>query len=76
MFSYLAIAVLLFFSLMLGVSQQLAAQLPWAYWLVPVWVGIAISLWIASQLGQKLALHEMRAMKTVIEEAVGQRSFN
>lgn len=71
MFSYLALGVLSFFSLVLGLSQQLASESPWGYALIPLWAVVAIALWIASQAGQRLAVDEMTMMQKMIEEAVG-----
>ncbi len=70
MFSYLAIGVLVFFCVMLGVSQQLAGQSPWAYYGVPVGGFLAAGLWFAAQAGQKLADGQMHELKTLIEQGV------
>lgn len=56
MFSYLAIAVITFFALIFGVSQQLSGQLPWAYLTIPLGLMIATILWLASRAGQKLCM--------------------
>jgi hypothetical protein len=68
MFAYLSIGVIEFFAIMFGVSQQLAGESPWAYWIIPIGVAIAAILWAAAQAGQKLADQEMRRMKKAIEE--------
>lgn len=70
MFAYLAIAVLIFFSCILGFSQLLAAQSCWAFWLIPLWMAIALGLWIASQIGQRFSAEEMREMKTIVVELI------
>ncbi len=67
MFSYLALAVISFFAMMFGISQQLASQNPWAYFIIPGCAAVAGLLWVAAQAGQKLAHNEMRKMKAVIE---------
>lgn len=69
-FAWLAIGVLVFFAIMLGVSQQLTGLSPWAYFAVPVGAAIAFALWLASQAGQKLAHQEMHLMKSMIEECL------
>jgi hypothetical protein len=70
MFSYLTIAVLIFFATMFGVSQQLAGQTPWAYFVIPCGLLIAAGLWFASKAGQRLAQVEMEQMRSVIENCV------
>ena len=70
MFAYLALVVVGFFALMMGISQQLAQQSPWAYWVIPGCLAIAVILWLASQAGQRLANAEMRRMKEVIESCL------
>lgn len=72
MMTYLSLVVLLFFSLVLGYSQQLAQQAPWGYYLIPLWLLVAVALWAASQVGQRLAINEMRQMITVIENCLAE----
>ncbi len=72
MFSYLALAVLFFFSIVFGLSQQLAGQAPTGYYALAVWTAIAILLWFISQAGQKLAREEMESMKQMIEKSLDQ----
>jgi hypothetical protein len=71
-FSYLAIGVLVFFCLVLGVSQQIAGQPPWAYYGVPLGAAIATGMWFAAQAGQKLADDEMVRLKSLIELGISQ----
>ncbi len=71
MFSWLALAVLVFFGGILGVSQQLSGQTPWGYYIIPVCLGLAFLLWIASRIGQRLADEEMHQMKSRLAECVG-----
>lgn len=70
MFCYFAIAFLIFFATMFGMSQQLVKQTAWAYGLIPVGLVIALGLWSASQIGQKLAHAEMRQMKSAIQKCI------
>ena len=70
MFAYLALSTLAFFSVILGWSQLLASQSPWGFFLIPVWVVIAVSLWIASQAGQQLSITEMQELRSLIEGVV------
>lgn len=69
-FSYLAIGVLMFFAMMFGVSQQLSKQSPWAYYVIPIGLVIALVLWFASKAGQKLAHDEMAQMKSKLEQSL------
>ncbi len=73
MFSYLAISVLIFFALMLGISQQMASQSAWAYYFVPILLLVALLIWIASKIGQNLAQSEMAQMKLKIQECLTDR---
>ena len=66
MFSYLALAVLGFFAVIFGISQQLLGQTPWSYFFLPVLLLIGMLLWAASQTGQKLANSEMSELKMMI----------
>lgn len=70
-FTYLAMLVLSFFSAMIGVSQVLAKQPAFGFWLIPIWLGVCGCLWIASQIGQRLAHDQMRMLKKLIENAIG-----
>ncbi|QEG21881.1 hypothetical protein [Mariniblastus fucicola] len=70
MFSYLAVGVLTFFSAIVGWSQQLAGERPFGYYLIPVWILIAVGLWLVSQVGQQLALREMQMMKQMILDSL------
>ena len=70
MFSYLGLGVLIFFALMLGLSQQLSAQTPWGYYAIPVGLVAGCLIWIAARVGQNLARDEMRQMKARLEQCV------
>jgi hypothetical protein len=67
MFAYLSLAVLSFFSVIIGVSQQLSSQPAWGYGLIPIWFVIAICLWLVSQAGQKLAHDEMKRLRELLD---------
>lgn len=69
-FSYIALGVLAFFSTIIGMSQQLAGQPPYAYYSLPVWGLIALVLWLAAQVGQKLANDQMIQMQQLVEESI------
>ena len=69
MFSYLSIAVIIFFALMFGILNNCRAnhrgptsRFRWGCWLPPV-------LWFASKAGQKLAQVEMEQCDSLIENA-------
>ena len=70
MFSYLSIAVIIFFALMFGISQQLSGQSPWAYFTIPVGLILAAILWFASKAGQKLAQAEMQQLLGMLESCL------
>lgn len=65
-FSYLAIGVLIFFSAIFGWSQQLAGESAWTFFLIPVWLVIALLLWVVSQVGQRLASDQMHELKAFL----------
>jgi len=70
MFAYLAIAAIVSFAAMFGLSQQLSGQPPWAYYIIPIGLIIATILWFAAKAGQNLANDEMQQMKASIEECL------
>ena len=70
MFSFLAIAVLIFFAVIFGVSQQLCGQTPWAYGFIPIGLTVIGLLWFVSKTGQKLAQDEMEQMRSSIEKCL------
>ncbi len=74
MFSYLALAVLVFFSLVFGASQVLAGQSSFAFLGVPIWCLIAVGLWLASQTGQRLAHSEMEFLYRLVHDSVAEDS--
>lgn len=70
MFTFLAIACLMFFAAIFGVSQQLMGQSPWAYLFVPFGLVVICLLWFVSKAGQKLAHTEMEEMRSRIEDCL------
>lgn len=70
MFSFLAVACLSFFAVILGMSQQLMGQPPWAYGFILLGLVAAIALWFVSKAGQKLAHGEMEEMRSRIEDCL------
>ena len=70
MFTYLAIAAIVSFALMFGISQQLSGQPAWAYYVIPIGLIVALILWLAAKAGQKLAEDQMQEMKTRIENCL------
>lgn len=70
MFSWLGLTVLTFFSAIFGCSQQLAGERPWGYWLIPAWILLAVTLWFAAQIGQRLAHVQLVELKQAVEESL------
>jgi hypothetical protein len=70
MLAWLASLVLFFFSLVVGISQQLIAQQPWGYYLLPVWLGVALVLWLVARTGQRLAESEMQLLRQLLDKAL------
>ncbi len=69
-FSYLAFGVIAFFSAIVGLSQQIAAEPAWAYWGMPICITLGILFWLASQMGQRLAQQQMIELKTIVDTAI------
>ena len=67
-FANLGLSVLFFFSLVAGVSQQLADELAWGYYVAPVWLLIAGLLFVSAQVGQRLAHDEMESLKHLVTQ--------
>jgi hypothetical protein len=67
MFAWLSLAVLIFFAIMLAVSQHLSGQSAWAWYVIPACAGIGVLLWLVSRIGQNLARQEMQQMKKRLE---------
>jgi len=70
MFSYFSLLVVTFFSLVIGWSQRLAGESCWVFYLVPVWLLIGLLLWIASQMGQRLAVAEMQRLQSLVQDCL------
>jgi len=70
MFAYLSLSVLIFFSVILGLSQQLMGHSAWGYLLLLPWIAIAAVLWLVSQTGQKLSSEEMQMLKELVEDGI------
>lgn len=55
----------------LGVSQQVVKETPWGYWLlVPALIGSVIMFGMVQE-GKRRSHHEMRELKTFVDEALG-----
>ena len=70
MFSYLSLSVIIFFLVIIALSQTIANESPWAWAGIPVCLLIAVVLWLVSQAGQRLAHDEMQMMQSVVEDAL------
>lgn len=70
MFSFFAIGCVTLFAGMFGVSQQMSGQSPWAYFVIPVGLIVALVLWFISKTGQKLAHAEMEQMRARVESCL------
>lgn len=71
--SYLAIGVLLIFISIIGSSQYALGQEAKILWALPALLFLGISLYIISQLGQKLGAAQTYAIHYFFEEAIGER---
>ena len=70
MFSYLSLATIAFFALCWGVAQLMIDQRPWALWVIPITLVIALAIVAAARVGQRLAHEQMLMMRTALREAL------
>lgn len=70
--SYLAIGTLSLFVSITGFSQQALGQDAPTIWALPALFGLAITLYLVSQLGQKLGAAQTYAIHYFFEEALGE----
>ena len=71
MFSYLALATVAFFALCWGVAQLTLGRSPWALWVIPAALLIALAIVLAARIGQRLAHAQMLAIRAALREALG-----
>lgn len=71
-FSYLALGTLFIFISIVGFSQRALGNDSSILWSLPVMAGIALILYIVSQMGQKLAAPQTYAMHFFFQEALGE----
>ncbi len=76
MLAWLSAGVLTFFTIIFGLSQQLSKMTPWAYLLIPVWLGFAAALWIASQAGQNLAREQIDELIQTVHRYLADRDVD
>jgi hypothetical protein len=69
-FINLVLACCSFFGIMIAMSQQLAGEFPWAYLSIPICAGIALTVWLVAQTGQRLAESEMQELQSRIEKCL------
>lgn len=69
---YLALSVLSVFIMIIGFSQKTLGQESKILWLIPVFILIAASMYISSQMGQKLAAAQTYAIHYFFEDALGE----
>lgn len=70
--SYLAIGTLSLFISITGFSQQALGQDAPVLWALPVLAGLAFTLYLISQLGQKLGAAQTYAIHYFFEQALGE----
>jgi len=71
MFSYLALAVIAFFALCWGGAQMIMNNRPWALWVIPGALVIALVIVAAARIGQRLAHEQMLLMRAALRQALG-----
>lgn len=73
-FAYLAIGVAATFIAMLGISRLSLGMSAYILWLLPFFAGLAILLYVGSQLGQKLGAAQLFTLHHLFEEIVHKRA--
>jgi hypothetical protein len=68
--SYLFLACVAFFSLMLAVSQWLTGLSAWAFWITLGALLAAGIMWWIAQVGQRLAREQMQTLRTQVDAAL------
>lgn len=71
MFSYLTLATIAFFALCWGGAQMIMHNPPWALWVIPVTLAIALAIVVAARIGQRLAHEQMLQMRGALRAALG-----
>jgi len=71
MFGYLTLAVIAFFAFCWGGAQMIMNKSPWAFWVIPVAIVIALAIVVAARIGQRLAQEQMLMMRAALREALG-----
>lgn len=68
--TYLALATVAFLSTMFALSQLMMNARPTAAWGVLACAVVAVLMWWASQVGQRLAAAEMQTLRNAVDHAV------
>ncbi|MCB9643146.1 MAG: hypothetical protein H6728_08730 [Myxococcales bacterium] len=67
---YTMLAFGAFVGMSLGVSQWMAKEYAWGFWLLPVLGVLAVGVYLASLAGQRLAAPQTQAMRSLVMEAL------
>ncbi len=67
----IALATIAFFALCWGGAQMIMHNTPWALWVIPAALGIALAIVIAARIGQRLAHEQMLMMRAALRDALG-----
>jgi hypothetical protein len=72
--SYLVLGIASVFAGIIGYSYHLLDKNAWMLWLIPVFAGIALILYMIAQFGQKLGAEHTFRLHHFYEETVGRRA--
>jgi len=74
LYGYLIVGLIAMFSGMLGVSQLLVRNMsPWGLWIFSGSLAIALALYLASRVGQRIASPQSDLLEQIYVEAIGQK---
>lgn len=71
LYGYLVVGFLGTVAAVTGLSQWMIGSRPWALWVLAAMLGCAAGLWMAAQIGQKLAAWQTYVLHQACEDALG-----
>ncbi|HPF14881.1 MAG TPA: hypothetical protein PLJ12_11475, partial [Planctomycetota bacterium] len=73
---YLGLGTGAMFATIFAVSQWMIGRPPNALWALPLCLGLAASLWLATRIGQGLAAKDMADLRQAVEESLQRPTFD
>lgn len=73
-FGYFALGIAFIITAIIGLSFQALHKPTWMFWLLPVYLVVALVLYIIAQFGQKLGAEQTFTLHHFYEETIGKRT--